>query len=195
MRISFPWLDLRQYFSSVSSIWLVGRVGSNSLPHRPSSLPYCSAFSPGIRRADIRRTFSGYLSFPFVSSTTPNQKLYLSGGYPASGYLVRFLARPTITDLKCRLEAAATARPHPTKPPRQKQEEEELPPEPAIRKADIRRISKTSGMGFVNFAKHIITKIITFIEIIMALWYQTIKNNHKTLLLSFFSIFFLYNKK
>ena len=110
MRISFPWLDLRQYFSSVSSIWLVGRVGSNSLPHRPSSLPYCSAFSPGIRRADIRRTFSGYLSFPFVSSTTPNQKLYLSGGYPASGYLVRFLARPTITDLKCRLEAAATAR-------------------------------------------------------------------------------------
>ena len=94
MRISFPWLDLRQYFSSVSSIWLVGRVGSNSLPHRPSSLPYCSAFSPGIRRADIRRTFSGYLSFPFVSSTTPNQKLYLSGGYPASGYLVRLLARP-----------------------------------------------------------------------------------------------------
>ena len=92
MRISFPWLDLRQYFSSVSSIWLVGRVGSNSLPHRPSSLPYCSAFSPGIRRADIRRTFSGYLSFPFVSSTTPNQKLYLSGGYPASGYLVRLLS-------------------------------------------------------------------------------------------------------
>ena len=40
-------------------------------------LPYCSASSPGIRRADICRTFSGYLSFPFVSSTTPNQKLYI----------------------------------------------------------------------------------------------------------------------
>jgi len=91
-----------------------------------------------------------------------------------------------------RPEAAATARQHPTKPPRQKQEEEELPPEPAIRKADIRRISKTSGMGFVNFAKHIITKIIIFNEIITALWYQTIKNNHKTLLLSFFSIFFVW---
>jgi len=61
----------------IKVIYLVGRVGSNSLPHRPSALPYCSAFSPGIRRADIRRTFSGYLSFPFVSLTTPNQKLYI----------------------------------------------------------------------------------------------------------------------
>ena len=104
----------------------------------------------------------------FLLSPQEHQiKNYILGGYLASGYLVRFLARP-ITDI-CQLEAAATARPHPTAAPRQKQEEEELPPEPAIRRADIRRISMTSRMGFVNFAKHIITKIITFIEIITAL--------------------------
>ena len=72
-------------------------------------LPYCSAFSPGIRRADIRRTFSGYLSFPFVSSTTPNRKLYISGGYPASGYLVRFLARPIPLQTGGSSDGAATS--------------------------------------------------------------------------------------
>ena len=68
------------------------------------------------------------------------------------------------------------------------------PPEPAVRMADIRRISVTSLMGFVNFAKHIIRENITFIEIITVVWYQTIKNNYNKLLLSFFSIF-LYNKR
>ena len=41
-------------------------------------LPYYSAFSPGIRRADIRRTFSGYLSFPScLLNNTKSKTLYI----------------------------------------------------------------------------------------------------------------------